>query len=349
MKIIVCPDSFKGTMTAIEAAQAIKQCIIDVLAAPEVVLLPVGDGGEGTAESIALACKDTVEEEVVTVDTMDPLRRHLKASYHIMDFEEGRTALIESAAASGLTLVDPKDRDIMRSDTYGTGLLIADAYRRGIRSFMIGMGGTATCDAGWGAYQALRDLKMPDASFSLLCDVENPLAGPHGAAAVFAPQKGATDDQIPLLDNRLRARAEEYRKISGVDTLSSKYAGAAGGLAAMFMALYGATPFSGIQKVLELTGFRKHLEDADLLITGEGRADVTTLSGKAPKGILDAARERGVPVALIGGKVMNKELLQSAGFSHVLQATPDKPDPSISPADYLTDSIRRLFLKTIKK
>ena len=333
MKIIVCPDSFKGTMTAPQAARAIADGIRSAAACRSlpssgggIVLLPVGDGGEGTVDALCAALPDI---ETVSCATMDPLRRHIVARYAV---SEGKTALIESAAASGLTLVGKAERNIMVSDTYGTGLLIADAFRRGIRDFIICMGGTATCDGGYGAFEAMKGTPgLREAKFTLLCDVDNPLCGPAGAAAVFGPQKGAAPEQIPVLDRRLRQLALLY----GLPAESLEYAGAAGGLAGMLMACYGATPVSGIAKVLEILGFEKHLEEADLVITGEGRADATTLSGKAAKGILDIAGRHGVPVALVAGCVRDIELLREAGFSYVAQATPSNPDPLISPAEYL--------------
>lgn len=330
MKTIVCPDSFKGTMTSAEAAEAIAAGLRRRHPEMEMGILPIGDGGEGTADALSLALPRV---ERVECPTVDPLRRPMTARYSIAD---GKTALIESAAAGGLTLVEPRDRDIMRADTYGTGLLIADAYRRGIREFIICMGGTATCDGGTGAYEAMKDTVKPgEADFTLLCDVSNPLCGPNGAAAVFAPQKGATAAQIVDLERRLYA-------LYGDEIRTARHAGAAGGLAAMLMARYGARPVAGIAKVLELLGFERHLQDADLVVTGEGRADKTTLDGKAAKGILDICQSHGVPVALIAGKVADRERLLEAGFSEIVQATPDAADPAVTPATYLTRAVENL-------
>lgn len=344
MKVIVSPDSYKGTMTATEAADAIAMGVRCVFPKADVVKLPVGDGGEGTMEAIlssdGIQTSGVFQRECITVD---PLRRPLHARYAVFTMNGKETALIESAAASGITLVIPKDRDIMNSDTFGTGILIADAYRRGVRRFLICMGGTATCDGGLGAYKAMKGIIGTDAFFTLLCDVENPLCGPQGAASVFGPQKGATARQISLLDHRLRELAQEYSEESGIDVTNMKFAGAAGGMAGMLMACFGALPVSGIRKVLELLNFDLHLEGADLVITGEGRVDATTCSGKAPMGILESARRRGVPTAVIGGSVADREKLISAGFRHILQATPDDTDPSISPVRFLTDATINLM------
>lgn len=314
MKVVVAPDSYKGTMTAREAAGAMAAGMREAVPDAEVVVLPVGDGGEGTMDAIAEG------GERILCATLDPLGRPITAEYAIIERDGHKTAVIEAAAASGITLVETEDRDIMKADTSGTGLLIADAYRRGVRDFLICMGGTATCDGGTGAFKILSETAIKDASFTLLCDVENPLCGPLGAAAVFAPQKGATTQQIPILDNRLREIALRYKEIHGIDVTHMKYAGAAGGLAGMFIACYGGRPVSGIREVLRILRLDSHLQKADLVITGEGRVDATTLSGKAPTGILEAARTRGIPVALIGGQVVDLEKLEKAGFSYISTA-----------------------------
>lgn len=335
MKIIVAPDSFKGTMTSAEAAAAIRQGALQAIPDAEIVMLPLGDGGEGTINAIAASMPKAKE---ITIPTLDPLGRPITASYIIA---ENDTAYIESAAASGLTLLKPEERDIMKADTTGTGVLIADAFNRGIRKFVICMGGTATCDGGYGCYQAMRESGVRDIDITLLCDVKNPLCGPQGAAAVFGPQKGATPAQITVLDCRLRKLAFKYKEISGINVVDKVSAGAAGGLAGMLMACFGARPVSGISKVLELIKFESYLEGADLVITGEGRADATTLGGKAPTGVLKLASRKNVPVYLAAGKIADENLLLEAGFDKVIQATPSKTDHSLSYADYLTIAISK--------
>lgn len=339
MKILVCPDSFKGTMTAPEAAEAIRQGIAGALPGAEVDLLPIGDGGEGTAKAIAASLPGC---RTVSCETTDPLGRPVIASYLITN---DATAIIESAAASGLTLITPDERDIMRSDTYGTGLLIADAFRRGCRRFLICMGGTATCDGGEGALRAIREniAATERLDFLLLCDVENPMCGLRGAAAVFGPQKGATPEMVELLDARLRTLAESYRRENGVDPSGMRYAGAAGGLSGMLMACFGARPVSGISAVLDILDFDRHLKGTDLVITGEGRADATTLSGKAPYGIL--SRARGIPVVLFCGRVANREELLAGGFRDAVEVSPFHPDPAVSPQSYLRSAVCSYFSK----
>lgn len=331
MKVVVCPDSFKGTMTAREAAEAMRRGVEKAGKVVEVVMLPLGDGGEGTVEAMAGSLPDV---EWTACKTVDTLGRPIEASYAVAS---GKTALIESAAASGLTLIRKEERDIMRADTYGTGLLIADAYAKGIRDFIICMGGTATCDGGSGALKAMVEggVKREEISVTLLCDVDNPLCGERGAAAVFGPQKGATPTQIQLLEERLIRLSEDYKRFMGNDISDAAFAGAAGGLAGMLMACYGARPVYGIRKMLELLDFDRHIADANLVITGEGKADATTLRGKVAMGVLEAAGRRGVPVVIVGGKVDDRDLLLSAGYRDVVQATPPAPDPGVTPAEYL--------------
>lgn len=340
MKIVVCPDSFKGTLTAAEAAEAIREGILDACPDAEVVTLPLGDGGEGTVSALSAALPGV---ETVECATVDPLRRPVTAKYAVAG---GSTALIETAAASGLTLLRQEERDIFRADTYGTGLLIADAWRRGIREFVVCMGGTATCDGGLGAYTALypvikKDPEIAKGDFTLLCDVENPLCGPRGAAAVFGPQKGAASDMVGPLDSRLRGLASLYAAIDGIDVADMKYAGAAGGLAGMLMACFRATPERGIGKVLELLDFDSRLKGVDLVVTGEGRSDLTTLSGKAPAGVLERARRRGVAVALLCGRINARDALLEAGFCRAVEAAP--PD-GMATAAHLRHAAGKLVL-----
>ena len=339
-KILICPDSFKGTMTALESAEVMAEGAREALPEAEITLLPLGDGGEGTIAALAGALPQVSE---VRVQTVDALRRPIEASYIISN---GNTALIEAAAASGLTMIGAEERDIMRADTYGTGLLIADAWRRGINRFIVGMGGTATCDGGIGALEAMQTVMKPyggaeGLQMTLLCDVKNPLCGPEGAAAVFGPQKGATPAMIPILDARLAERAEEYARGGGINVRDKKYAGAAGGLAGMLMACYGAEARQGIAEVLELLDFDRRVIGADLVITGEGRGDLTTLNGKAPRGVLDAAGRHGVPVALVCGCIADGEALREAGFRHVVSAS--RAGAAEQPQDSLRKAVRSML------
>ena len=341
MKVIVCPDSFKGTMNAPTAARAIRGGVLRAVPDAEVTMLPLGDGGEGTADALVSALRRHQPVERIVADALDPLGRPIQAGYYIVG---GDTAVIESASASGITLVASEERDIMRSDTRGTGMLIADAYNRGIRHFQICMGGTATCDGGAGALAVMEEAAIRDADFVLLCDVDNPFIGESGAAAVFGPQKGATPQMIPLLEERMLALADCFREKGGMDIRDERYAGAAGVLSGMLIACYCSRPVSGIVKVLELLDFGMNLDGAALVITGEGRADATTLQGKAPSGVLAEAGRKDVPVALIAGAVSGRDALQKAGFRCVEQATPSGVDPNEDPEHYLSKAAERVML-----
>ena len=344
MKILLCPDSFKGTLSSPEVAAAMLKGIAEIVPDANTVSMPLGDGGEGTLSVIA---ERESGMKVVSCDTLDALHRPIKSRYYISDTG---VAYIESAAASGLTLIKPEERDILRADTYGTGLMVADALRKGVRRFVMGMGGTATCDGGSGAYEALsEDKKILEAAleseFTLLCDVENPLCGPLGAAPIFGPQKGATPEIISVLEQRLKKLAETYCSQEHPELSSEKYGGAAGGLAAMFISRFKATPVSGIEYVIKRIDLEKHIKDADLVLTGEGKADATTLSGKAPRGVLDIAKKHGVRVAIVGGRVEDTALLQDAGFDFVVQATPRGEEPGGNAQYYVSEAVKEVIKK----
>ena len=315
MKILIAPDSFKGTMTSAEAAFFIEGQLHSWFPDAEMIHLPIGDGGEGTSKAIESALASTHEITEVECGTFDPLRRPVKARYSILKKQgEVPFAIIESAAASGLTLIRNKERDVFKTDSYGTGVLIADAINRNVNEIYVCMGGTATCDAGLGAYRAILSHVSPrkeeagkSLNITLLCDVKTPLCGAGGAAYIFGPQKGATPSQLPKLDKRLAEICSFYAETGGKNIAHCEFSGAAGGLAGMLMALYGAIPVSGIDKVLELVGFSNYLSDVDLVVTGEGRADASTLEGKAASGILDAVKsynashKSSIPVLLMPG------------------------------------------------
>lgn len=351
MKALVCPDSFKGSMTALEAAQAIKRGLDDIHIIREAELLPMADGGEGTTAIILNLLSDRVETEFHECRTLDPLRREITVRYPVIRRKtapDNAVAIIEAAMASGLNLVRKEERDILRADTYGTGLIIADAYRRGVRDFYVALGGSATCDAGIGAYEAMIGTVKSPVNITLLCDVENPLCGLNGAARVFGPQKGATPEMMPALESRIEEAANLFLGRFGADMRLMPKAGAAGGLAAMLMAAYGASAVSGIEKILELADFDRRLQEADIVITGEGRCDVTTLQGKVASGILHHASDAGKPVILIGGSVKDREKLLSAGFAEVIQATPTKILENRVPTgeeaqNYLTEAVKNLL------
>lgn len=326
MKIVIAIDSFKGSVSSIEGSAAIAEGIRDVCPDAEIVTLPLADGGEGTTEALAAATGGTLREVNVT----GPLGEPVAAEYAI--FEQGRKAAIEVAAACGLPLVPPAARNPLRTTTYGVGELIRDALAQGCREFVIGLGGSSTNDAGMGMLQALgyrfldadgaevsrggaellrvraidasgAAAALRDCVFRVACDVDNPLYGPEGAAAVFAPQKGADEAMVETLDQGLRQFAAAVEQAFGARIADVPGAGAAGGLGAAFAGLLGGSLQSGIGLVLDSIGMEAHLRDAHLVITGEGKLDGQTSRGKAPLGVAQLAQKHGVPVIALAGGV----------------------------------------------
>ena len=322
-RIIVAIDSLKGCLTSAEANQAAAEGIRSVMPDAAIVQIPVSDGGEGWLDAFHSA----VGGMLVDVCVKDPLLRPIVAPYLVV----GDTAVIEMAKASGLTLLAPDERNPMVATSYGTGQLIVDAVRRGCRHIIVGLGGSATSDCGMGMLRAVIDSfakhqlwddvrALDDVRFTIASDVTNPLCGEHGAAFVFAPQKGATPAMVAALDARARRFAAVSALHFGHDRQNEPGAGAAGGLGYAFMQYLNAERRSGIDLLLETIHFDDLLQDAALVITGEGSADRQTLMGKLPIGILQRARR--VPVVLIAGRISDRQLLLDAGFSQVEPISP---------------------------
>lgn len=317
-KVVIAIDSFKGCLSSIEAGRAAEEGVKMVYPDAVVVQVPVSDGGEGFLEAFHAAIGGEIKETVV----FDPLMRPITANYLL----HGETAVIEIAQASGLTLLKEKERNPLVATSYGTGQLVADAVRNGAKHVIVGLGGSATSDAGMGMLRALVDAfpqldswndtdVLKGIKFTIASDVKNPLCGENGAAAVFAPQKGATPEMVEELDKRASRFAETSAKQFGYDQSDMEGAGAAGGLGYAFLQYLDAKCKSGIDLLLETIGFRDMAKDADLIITGEGSADRQTLMGKLPMGILQHAEH--TPVALIAGRVKDREQLLQAGFAYV--------------------------------
>jgi len=344
-KIVIASDSFKGCLTSSEVASAAENGIRKALPDCEVTGIPVADGGEGTTEALVTA----MNGHFVSCAVHDPLMNLIQAEYGILGDE--LTAVIEMAAASGLPLVPPEKRNPLFTTTYGTGELIKDALARGCRRFLIGIGGSATNDAGTGMLQALgfcfldeegKELgyggqileqiamidttqvlpTLKEAVFTIACDVNNPFSGENGAAFIYARQKGADDAMIIRLDNGLKHFAKVIRATIGKDINDIPGAGAAGGLGGGFLAFLPATLKPGIQMALEALDFDSRIQDADLIITGEGKIDRQTGMGKTPAGILEAGKKRGIPVIAIGGSVEETDALMQQGFLAVLPIQP---------------------------
>ena len=280
--------------------------------------MPVSDGGEGFLEAFHAA----IGGELVAATVNDPLMREVTARYLLKD----GMAVIEMAQASGLTLLTKEERDPMVATSYGTGQLVVDAVRKGARHVIVGLGGSATSDAGMGMLRAIVDAfavndrwedfeELKDVRFTIATDVKNPLCGENGAAYIFAPQKGATPEMVHQLDERARKFAEVSARHFGFDHSQDEGAGAAGGLGYAFLQYLKASSKSGIQLLLETIRFEKLVRDADLIITGEGSADRQTLMGKLPIGVLEQSGN--TPVCLIAGRISDCEELLQAGFARV--------------------------------
>ena len=295
MKVVIAIDSFKGCLSSAEAAEA----VASGLAGHDCVVLPVSDGGEGFAAVLTAA----LGGRTVRTRVHDPLGREIEASYGLI----GPTAVIESAAASGLTLMRQDELDPLRASSRGTGELIADAIRRGARDIYVGFGGTGTNDGGAGMLDALQTVKdlWGSCRFTGLCDVTAVFCGPAGATAVYGPQKGVTPELAGQLEERMLALASQYRTVMGRDVHAKPGSGAAGGMAGALWAVLGGELQGGADAVLALLHFEGHLAGAGLVITGEGRIDAQTLQGKLPAVVARHAKAFSptLPVIALAGQV----------------------------------------------
>lgn len=346
MKIVISPDSYKGTMTAAEAAAAIARGFAGMPAA-ELVQLPVADGGEGTVDAFVAAGAHRVFVDNVE----DALGRTRHASYAITS---NGTAVIESAEAVGLCLIEPNERNILRSDSRGLARLLRHAATRGCKHILVGLGGSATNDGGCGMLQALgylitdraidgskREAWLNDMHIDVLCDVRAPFCGTQGATLVFARQKGADDAAIAELEVKMQHLAELMKQASGIDVANMPGAGAAGGLGGAFAACLGAKLVPGIETVLNNIDFDRALDGADLVITGEGAIDSQSLMGKATVGVLERASKKNIPTTAIAGRVEDRPALIAAGFADVIQIIPLTPSHTLN----LTLTVKNVLLK----
>lgn len=324
MKIIIAPDSYKESLTAMEVATAIETGFRQVLPNAEYIKLPMADGGEGTVQSLVDASSGRIIECTVT----GPLGEQVNGFFGLMG--DGKTAIIEMAAASGLHLVSPEQRNPMLTTSFGTGELILAALDKGVEHIIVGIGGSATNDGGIGMAQALGvrlldennksinygggalarlhdidisniDPRLAKVKLEVACDVDNPLCGEKGASQVFGPQKGATPEMVVQLDNNLAHYAEIIKRDLGKDVKDIAGAGAAGGMGAALLGLFNAQLRPGIEIVMDAVNLADVLKDADLVITGEGRIDSQTIHGKTPIGVARTAKRFNKPVIGIAG------------------------------------------------
>ena len=331
MKAVIAIDSLKGSLTSLEAGEAIKKGIMKVYKDAEVVIRPVADGGEGTAAALTLGMNGKLEKVKVT----GPLGKEVEAEYGILEPSEThkvKTAIIEMSVAAGITLVDEKERNPLKMTTYGVGEMIKDAIAKGCRHFIVGIGGSATNDGGIGMLQALGfgildkngkqvsfgaqglseietisdEFVLPelkDCTFRIACDVTNTLCGEQGASAIYGPQKGATPTMIMQMDKWLAYYAALSREKYPHANMNQAGTGAAGGLGFAFLTYTNAELESGIKIVLEETELEKYVKDADIVVTGEGRLDGQTVMGKAPVGVAGIAKKYGKKVIAFSGCV----------------------------------------------
>ncbi|GAA0737278.1 glycerate kinase [Clostridium oceanicum] len=343
MKFVLAPDSFKESMTAKEVADAMEKGIKKVLKNAECVKVPMADGGEGTVQSLVDATKGKIVD--VKVTGPDGINK-VDAVFGILG--DGKTAIIEMASASGLHLVEKEKRNPLNTTTYGTGQLIKAALDRGVSTILIGIGGSATNDAGVGMLQALGvrfldkrreeisfgggslykinkidlnrlDERLKNIDIKVACDVDNPLVGEKGASYVFGPQKGATPDMVKQLDENLVGFADIVKDQMGKDIREVEGAGAAGGLGFGLMAFLDAKLKKGINLVVEYTKLREKIKDADFVFTGEGSIDFQTVFGKTPFGVAKVAKEFNIPVIAFAGHIgEGVEVLYESGIDSIV-------------------------------
>lgn len=346
MKIVIAPDSFKESLSAVQVAEAIEAGFRGVF--PDALYLkrPVADGGEGTVAALVAA----TQGRMVMARVRGPLGEETQACWGILG--DGRTAVVEMAAASGLALVPPAWRNPLRATSYGFGELLRQVLDQGLRRLIIGIGGSATNDGGVGMLQALGvrfldgqgqeigpgaaalellrridlaglDARLRDCRLEVACDVDNPLLGPHGASRVFGPQKGATPQMVEHLEGHLAHLAQVVARDLQQDMTKIKGGGAAGGMGAALKVFLHAELRLGIAMISEAIGLDEALVDADLVITGEGRMDAQTVHGKAPAGVAALALRRGVPVIGIAGSLGEGfEALYRQGFTALFSVVP---------------------------
>ncbi len=346
-RVVLAPDKFKGSLTAAEVAEALAAGLVDILPQLETIMLPVADGGDGTVAAALSAGFDKI-----TVDAVGPTGEPVQASYAL----DGDRALVELAAVVGLSMLPGGRLDPLGSHTYGLGLVIADAIRRGATTVVLGLGGSASTDGGAGMVQALgarlldsrgRDLPpgggrlaglarldleplravLGGVTIIVASDVDNPLHGPNGAAAVFGPQKGAGPEELERLEQGLQHWSAIVSEATGRDDAACAGAGAAGGTGFAALALLNAEIRPGIELILDLIDFDRRVLGADLVVTGEGSLDEQSLAGKAPVGVARAAARSGVPVVAVAGRLQLSPLrLREAGIAAAYALTELEPD-----------------------
>lgn len=325
MKVVIAIDSLKGSLSSMDAGHAIKEGIIKATDA-DVIIKPLADGGEGTTDALI----EGMGGEKISLTVKGPLQTPVEAYYGYL--QESNTAIMEMAMASGITLIPREALDPLNTTTYGVGEMIKDAVHRGIRNFIIGIGGSATNDGGTGMLSALgyefldtngqpvgfggqclekiaaisdknKLAELEECHFQIACDVENPLCGPKGATYIYGPQKGAANTLLPLLDAGMKNYGQIAEAFTGKQTMETAGAGAAGGLGFAFVTFLNGELKSGIDLILDAVGLEESLENADFVITGEGRLDQQTAMGKGPAGVAKLGKKYGAKTIALAGSV----------------------------------------------
>lgn len=362
MKIVIAPDSFKESLSALEVAEAIEEGFASVLPNAELIKVPMADGGEGTVQSLVDATNGKIVRKIVT----GPLGTPVQGFFGILG--DGKTAVIEMAAASGIHHVQINKRNPLVTTSYGTGELIVEAMDYGVQNIIIGLGGSATNDGGAGLAQALgaklldennhqigfggaalsalrtidlaqMDSRINTVQFVVACDVDNPLVGEKGASAIFGPQKGATPDMVESLDYYLAHYAEVIKTDLQKDVANIPGAGAAGGMGAGVLAFLSAELNRGIDIVIHTLQLEKYLDGADLVITGEGKIDGQTIYGKTPIGVARLAKKKGIPIIGIAGFVADdSDIVLEEGMDALFSIVPG----AVTLEDAMTNAYRNL-------
>lgn len=379
MKIVIAPDSYKESLSAKDVAESIKQGFSRHLPNAQYICIPMADGGEGTVTSLV----DATHGRFISTQVCSPLGKQVTATWGLLG--DNTTAVIEMAQASGLHLIPSSQRNPNLTTSYGTGELINAALEMGVKKIILGLGGSATNDGGAGMMQALGlglkdkfgttlpfgglsltqlysiditklNPKLKHIEIEIACDVTNPLCGENGASAIFGPQKGATQEDIAQLDNALHHFGTYLEKMTQRSLINIAGSGAAGGLAVPLLAFTQATLASGVTCVANAVGLEKHVADADLVITGEGRMDSQSAQGKTPIGVAKLAKKHHLPViALVGGYLPDYDVVHQQGIDAVFSIIPGVSTlaDALHNAQYnLSETaynVARLYLLSVKK
>ena len=367
MKFVIAPDKYKGSLTAFEFCNAVEEGLNRAMEKVEIIKMPLADGGDGTIDVV----KHYLKGDIVKVNVDDPLFRTVEAGYLLS--QETRISYIEMAEASGLNLLKEDEKNCMLTTTLGTGELIADALQKGAKEIILGIGGSATNDGGMGMASALGfrfldknnavlepkgenliHIKTIDSSqvnpllknveVKVACDVTNPLYGKNGAAYIYAGQKGASNEDLEALDNGLRNYSKIVQRQFGIDVQQIEGAGAAGGMGAGSVVFLNAQLTSGIDLIKELADFDTNIKGADWIITGEGKLDDQTLSGKTISGVIKSAKNQNIPVAALCGSVnMSVETQKELGLTYAVSIVKGISDLEEAMASSYTNLVHAAF------